>query len=86
MSAFLENERGFDVTSAFLLLLPALYYFNQYLSRGGLPQLVVFFVLLALIVFLQHRTVWLTTALALVLNVLLVLTGRVEGCALVQPA
>lgn len=82
LSAFLENERGFDVTSAFLLLLPALYYFNQYLSRGGLLRLGVFFVLLALIVFLQHRTVWLTTAMALVLNGAFVLMGRVEGARL----
>ncbi|GGG32993.1 O-antigen ligase family protein [Hymenobacter glacieicola] len=85
LSAFLENERGFDVTSAFLLLLPALYYFNQYLSQGGLLRLAVFFLILALIVFLQHRTVWLTTALAVALNGLLVLTGRVEGVRLSMP-
>jgi len=82
LSAFLENERGFQVTSALLLLLPALYYFNQYLTRGGLLRLGVFFVILALIVFLQHRTVWLTTALALVVNGLLIVFRRVEGIQL----
>ncbi|MET4107540.1 O-antigen ligase family protein [Hymenobacter sp. UYP22] len=82
LTAFLDTERGFDVTSAFLLLLPALYYFNQYLLRGGLLRLVVFFGILALIVFLQHRTVWLTTALALALNLLLIVTHRVEGLRL----
>ncbi|AHJ98373.1 O-antigen ligase family protein [Hymenobacter swuensis] len=82
LSAFLENERGFQVTSALLLLLPALYYFNQYLTRGGLLRLGIFFVILALIVFLQHRTVWLTTALALVVNGLLIAFRRVEGIRL----
>ncbi|WP_139923416.1 O-antigen ligase [Hymenobacter sp. DG01] len=82
VSAFLENERGFDVTSAFLLLLLALYYFNHYLTRGGLLRLGLFFLIVGLIVFLQHRTVWLTTILALALNGLLVATGRVEGARL----
>ncbi|GAB2779034.1 hypothetical protein HNQ93_001557 [Hymenobacter luteus] len=85
VSAFLENERGFDVTSAFLLLLPALYHFNHYLTRGGLLRLAVFFLILGLIVFLQHRTVWLTTALALALNGLLVAAGRVAGARLSMP-
>ncbi|RSK29826.1 O-antigen ligase family protein [Hymenobacter metallilatus] len=79
LTAFLETERGFNVTSAYMLMLPALYYFNQYMTRGGLLRLALFFVILALIVFLQHRTVWLTMALALVVNGLFIGLGRVEG-------
>ncbi|WP_426491043.1 O-antigen ligase family protein [Hymenobacter sp. 102] len=85
LSAFLDTERGFDVTSAFLLMLPALYYLTQYLTQGGLLRLGVFFVLLALIVFLQHRTVWLTTGLALALIALLGLTTRLAGARLTMP-
>ncbi|MCA8829556.1 O-antigen ligase family protein [Hymenobacter pini] len=85
LSAFLETERGFNVTSAFLLMLPALYYFNQYVTQGGLLRLGVFFGLLALIVFLQHRTVWLTTGLALALTGVLMLTGRLQGARLTTP-
>ncbi|RSK48992.1 O-antigen ligase family protein [Hymenobacter rigui] len=79
LTAFLETERGFNVTSAFLLMLPALYYFNQYVTQGGLLRLALFFIILALIVFLQHRTVWLTMTLALVVNGLFIALGRVEG-------
>ncbi|GAB3237674.1 hypothetical protein GCM10027346_29520 [Hymenobacter seoulensis] len=82
LSAFLDNERGFNVTSAYLLLLPALYYFNQYLNKGGLLRLALFFTILAFIVFLQHRTVWLTAAFALAVNILLLVLGRVEGVRL----
>lgn len=82
LSAFVDNERGFQVTSALLLLLPALYHFNHYLVGGSLIRLSVFFFIMVLLVFLQHRTVWLTAALALALNGLLVASGRIEGVRL----
>ena len=82
LSAFLENERGFDSTSAMLLLLPTLYYLNQYLTRGGLLRLLTFFVGAALIVFLQHRSVWIAMGMAFALNAGLLLLGRVEGARL----
>ncbi|MBT9393578.1 O-antigen ligase family protein [Hymenobacter sp. NST-14] len=85
LSAFLENERGFQVTSALLLLFVGLYYFNQYLRWGGLVRLGVFFLIMGLIVFLQHRTVWLAAGLALVLNGLLIAFGRVEGVRFTAP-
>ncbi|MFC6222987.1 O-antigen ligase family protein [Hymenobacter artigasi] len=77
ISAFLENERGFVAQSAILLLLPTLYYFNQYLAHGGLLRLLVFLGGLLFIVFLQHRSVWVSTSVALLLNVGLVAFGRV---------
>lgn len=85
LSAFLENERGFQVTSALLLLFVGLYYFNQYLKWGGLVRLGVFFLIMGLIVFLQHRTVWLAAGLALALNGLLIAFGRVEGVRFTAP-
>lgn len=82
LSAFLSNERGFDSTSAMLLLLPTLYYLNQYMARGGLTRLVTFFVGAAFIIFLQHRSVWIAMSVALVINGLLLLLGRVDGARL----
>ncbi|GAA3965054.1 hypothetical protein [Hymenobacter antarcticus] len=82
LSAFLDNERGFASTSAMLLLLPTLYYLNQYLTRGGLPRLLTFFMGAALIIFLQHRSVWVAMGVALALNAVLLLLGRVEGARL----
>ena len=82
LSAFLENERGFNSTSAMLLLLPTLYYFNQYMAHGGMARLLVFFLGSALILFLQHRSVWLSMGVALTLNALMLALGRVAGARL----
>lgn len=79
LSAFLDNERGFASTSAMLLLLPTLYYLNQYLARGGLLRLLAFFGGAALVIFLQHRSVWVAMGVALVLNAGLLLLGRLDG-------
>jgi len=82
LSSFLDNERGFVAQAAMLLLLPTLYYLNQYLARGGLLRLLLFFGGLALIVFLQHRSVWVSTGAALALNGLLLALGRIDGARL----
>ncbi|GAA3995395.1 hypothetical protein GCM10022408_02310 [Hymenobacter fastidiosus] len=82
LSAFLDNERGFGSTSAMLVLLPTLYYLNEYFARGGLLRLLVFFLGVGMIVFLQHRSVWLALGLALPLNAVLLALGRVEGTRL----
>jgi len=82
LSAFLNNERGFDSTSAMLLLLPTLYYFNQYLTCGGLLRLMIFWGGVLLIIFLQHRSVWIAMIIALMLNGLLLILGRVAGARL----
>ncbi|RPD44967.1 hypothetical protein DNI29_19940 [Hymenobacter sediminis] len=71
LGAFLENERGFTVTSAYLFLLPALYYLNRYFAGGGVVSMLVCLGCLAMILFLQHRTVWLSTILALLLTAFL---------------
>ncbi|TGE14038.1 O-antigen ligase family protein [Hymenobacter elongatus] len=71
LGSFLETERGFSVTSAYLLLLIALFCLNWYLTQGHLLSGLSFLVAMALIVFLQHRTVWVCSALALALNLAL---------------
>ncbi|WP_400191521.1 O-antigen ligase family protein [Hymenobacter sp. B81] len=82
-SAFVDNERGFGSTSTYLLPLLALYYFNQYMTKGGLLRMVLFFALLGFVIFLQHRTVWLSTGLALGVNALLL--RRVAGVSFAMP-
>ncbi|GAC1370768.1 MAG: hypothetical protein NVSMB30_09720 [Hymenobacter sp.] len=82
MSAFLHNERGFNVTSAMLVLLPTLYYLNQYLVWGGVLRLLTFLGGVGMIVFLQHRSVWMSTCLALLLNAVVLFMGRIKGARL----
>ena len=70
-AAFAENERGFGSSSAYLFVPVALYCLNRYLTHGGVAVLVGFFFCLPLILFLQHRSVWIATAVALPLDLLL---------------
>ena len=71
LSAFADNERGFGSSSAYLFVPIALYCLNRYLSHGGLLVLGFFFFCLPLIIFLQHRSVWIATAVAIPLDLLL---------------
>jgi hypothetical protein len=77
VGGFLAHERGVNVTSAYFVLLTALYFLNRYITGSSLLHLVYFFGALVLIGFLQHRTVWVCTALGLGLNLLLLL--RTQG-------
>jgi hypothetical protein len=65
LSAFAENERGFQSSSAYLLVPVALYCLNRYLTHGGVVVLFGFFFCLPLIIFLQHRSVWIATVIAI---------------------
>lgn len=71
LTAFAENERGFGSSAAYLFVPVALYCLNRYLTRGGLLVLGGFFFCLPLIIFLQHRSVWIATAVAIPLDLLL---------------
>ncbi|WP_303311016.1 O-antigen ligase family protein [Hymenobacter sp. BT730] len=73
MEGFLKQERGVSSASAFLLILPLLYYLNVYFKKGSMLYLIAFFSTLALIVFLQHRTVWVTTGIVLAIDLLLLM-------------
>ncbi|MBF9236258.1 O-antigen ligase family protein [Hymenobacter sp. BT683] len=78
LSSFLTTERGFSVTSAYLLLPVALLCLNWYLTAHNFMYGLAFLLCLVLIVFLQHRTVWVCTAVALLVDVALVAL-RVPG-------
>ena len=71
LSAFAENERGFQSSSAYLFVLVSMYCLNRYLTHGSITMLLSFFICLPLIIFLQHRSVWIATAIAVPLDLLL---------------
>jgi hypothetical protein len=71
LSAFAENERGFGSAAAYLFVPVTLYCLNRYLTHGNILMLLSFFVCLPLIIFLQHRSVWIATAIAVPLDLLL---------------
>ena len=71
VSSFANHERGLLAESVYFLLIPCLYFFNGYFLKKKVTDLYLFFLFFALIVFLQHRTVWVCTAVALTLNLIL---------------
>ena len=84
IGAFLAHNRGLYASSAYLLMLPLLYHFNEYLAGRQMRHLALFFVAVLAIFFFQHRTVWVTSVVALSLNALLVLRAaprRLSGAA-----
>lgn len=70
-SAFADNKRGFMTPSAHLFLLLVLLSLNWYLQRPSFTSMGVFFLSMAMVFFLQHRTIWACTAVALPVNLLL---------------
>lgn len=77
LSAFVENERGFNAASAYLFVLIGLVCLNSYLVRGSVLSLMIFFLCLPLIILLQHRSVWIAMIIAIPLDVLFLRWGRV---------
>lgn len=71
LHSFLSHERGVTGSSALVLVLPTLLCLNWYLGSGRRLPLLLCLAGLGLIVFVQHRSVWLTTLTALPLNLLL---------------
>ncbi|OON65686.1 O-antigen ligase family protein [Hymenobacter sp. CRA2] len=74
MSAFLEHDRGVTAPSALLLVPVVLLTLGWYLERGSPLNMFLFYLSMALVVFLQHRSVWVTTAVCV--PVLLLLLAR----------
>jgi hypothetical protein len=73
LSAFTSHERGISASTAYITLLPCLYFFNRFFFYNKQISLWLFFLTFGLIVFFQHRTVWVATLVALILNILLLL-------------
>lgn len=76
LSAFVENERGFGSSSAYLFVIIALYCLNRFLGGGGTWMLVGFFLSLVFILFLQHRSVWIAMVISAPLDLLLLRRAR----------
>ncbi|MBC5772978.1 O-antigen ligase family protein [Pontibacter sp. KCTC 32443] len=71
LSSFTQHERGVHSTSVYMLVIPFLYFVTEYFTKPRLYSLgMAFFVLLS-IFFFQHRTVWISTAVVLVIYYLL---------------
>jgi len=70
-SAFVRHVRGIPSPSALMLLLPCLYFFNIYIVELKQSALMKFILLLLLIIFFQHRSVWVATFVAFLFNTFL---------------
>ena len=71
VSSFANHERGLLAESVYFLVIPCIYYFNSYFLNKKTLDLYSFCLFFALIIFLQHRTVWVCTGVGLIVNVLL---------------
>ncbi|UOR03667.1 O-antigen ligase family protein [Hymenobacter aerilatus] len=76
LSAFVENTRGFNAASAYLFVLVILLSLNNYLLRNSLTSLLIVFVCMPLVIFLQHRSVWIAMFIAIPIDVLLLRRAR----------
>jgi hypothetical protein len=70
--SFLDTERGVTAATLLLLVLPAIYLFNYYMAHGKMATLFLLLIVLVLILFLQHRSVWMATLTAFIINIILV--------------
>ncbi|MFD1188160.1 O-antigen ligase family protein [Pontibacter rugosus] len=72
LSAFTSHERGIVASSVYMLMIPFFYFLTTYFYKGDTPNLLGAFFLAFLIIFFQHRTVWICTALGLAIYYLLI--------------
>ncbi|UZR93204.1 O-antigen ligase family protein [Chondrinema litorale] len=69
--SFAEHDRGFTAESVYFLVIPILYFFNKYFSDKSAKYLFYGGFFLFIVIFLQHRTVWIATSVALFINFLM---------------
>ncbi|QCR22814.1 O-antigen ligase [Pontibacter sp. SGAir0037] len=72
ISSFTNHNRGVHSTSVYMLVVPFLYFLSRYLYKGGFFDLFMSLFVLLNIFFFQHRTVWVSTAMVLVVYYLLI--------------
>jgi len=72
LGSFMNTERGMHAANVYFLMAAWLFAFNSYLPKLNVGWLLTFFVLTALILFLNHRTVWLASATAMALNLAII--------------
>ncbi len=73
LGAFVSHVRLIPSESVFLLLLPALYFFNNYILEFKKLALLKFIILFFLIIYFQHRSVWTASFAAFTLNFLILI-------------
>jgi len=71
ISSFTQHERGVHSSSVYMLVIPFLYFITEYFTKTSFYSLIMAFFVLLSIFFFQHRTVWISTAVVLVLYYLL---------------
>ncbi|WP_299707737.1 O-antigen ligase [uncultured Pontibacter sp.] len=72
LGAFTSHERGVYASSVYMLVIPFIYFLSKYIFHGKMTSLFIAFFILVSIVFFQHRTVWISTAMLLVVYYLLI--------------
>ncbi|MDO6388880.1 O-antigen ligase family protein [Pontibacter sp. BT731] len=72
LGAFTSHERGVYASSVYMLVIPFMYFLSKYIFHGKLMSLFMAFFILVSIVFFQHRTVWISTAIILIIYYLLI--------------
>ena len=72
LGAFTSHERGVHCSSVYMLVIPFIYFLSKYIFHGKFISLFAAFFILVSIVFFQHRTVWISTALVLAIYYLLI--------------
>ena len=81
LSSFVDTERGFTSYTTHFLILPFLFFFNRYLRTNKMTWLFAFFAVTAFILFLNHRSVWLSSAFSMIVNLAFIYTKGKEKVA-----
>jgi hypothetical protein len=66
--AFVHHERGMVSEEVYMLLVPALFFFNRYIVEFDNASLFKFLILSFILVFFQHRTVYVAATAAFAFN------------------
>ena len=86
LSAFLRNHRGLASESVYGMVLVVVFFFNKYFSTRNVLYFFGFLASFGVVLFLQHRTVWLCAGLALTINFLMLGRSKavkIDGVALI---
>lgn len=72
ISSFTNHKRGVWSSSIYMLVFPLFYFMSNYFYKGGMFNLAMAFFSLFCIFFFQHRTVWITSSVMIVIYYLLI--------------
>lgn len=72
LSAFTSHERGIAASSVYMLVIPFFFFLTNYFYKGDMANLFGALFLAFLLIFFQHRTVWICTALGVAIYYFLI--------------